>query len=103
MVPWEIQLISNDLYSKVLISVSSTSILTPYIIFNSDMHVISLEKMFRGENPTHADAGFNKFFNTLKSKVNKTEVRFHSPSSIDELEHVLRYIKLIQRRNRSDV
>lgn len=97
VVPWEIQLLANDLRSKVLISVSSTSILTPYIIFDSDMHVISLEKMFRGENRTHADAGFKKFFNGLKNKINENAVHFHSPASFEEFTEVLRYIRLTQR------
>lgn len=97
VVPWEIQLLANDLRSKVLISVSSTSILTPYIIFQSDMHVVSLEKMFVGENPTHADAGFTTLMNRLRNQVNENTVRFHNPTSVDELKHVLRYITLCQR------
>lgn len=99
VVPWEIQLLANDLSSKVLISVSSTSILTPYIIFNSDMHVISLEKMFIGENPTHKDAAFNQFFATLKAKINEQNVRFHTPSSADELTEVIRYISFLRLTN----
>lgn len=95
VVPWEIQLLANDLRSKVLISVSSTSILTPYIIFNSNMHVISLEKMFIGENPTHKDAAFNAFFAKLKAKINEQNVRFHTPSSVDELTETIRYISLM--------
>lgn len=95
VVPWEIQLLSNDLQGKVLLSVSSTSILTPYIIFNSNMHVISLEKMFIGENPTHKDAAFSTFFSRLKDWVNEKEVRFHTPSSMDELIETLRYISMM--------
>ena len=95
VVPWEIQLLSNDLQGKVLLSVSSTSILTPNIIFNSNMHVISLEKMFIGEHPTHKDAAFSTFFSRLKDWVNEKEVRFHTPSSMDELIETLRYISMM--------
>ena len=102
VVPWEIQLLANDLRSKVLISVSSTSILTPYIIFDSDMHVISLEKMFVGENPTHKDAAFSTFFKKLKTKINEKEIRFHTPSSFDELREVIRYISLLQYNERGE-
>lgn len=94
VVPWEIQLLANDLSKKVLISVSSTSILTPYIIFDSDMHVISLEKMFIGENPTHKDRAFSAFFEKLKAKINAEGVYFHTPRSLDELKEVMRYIKV---------
>ncbi len=94
VVPWEIQLLANGLRDKVLISVSSTSLLTPYIIFESDMHVVSLERMFVGENRTHADAGFSIFFDKLKKKINEKEALFHTPASVDELIHVLKYIKM---------
>ncbi len=98
VVPWEIQLLSNDLTDKVLISISSTSILSPYIIFDSDMHVISLEKMFMGENPVHSDRGFRTFFNKLINKVNGgKEVRFHTPGSVEELKEVVRYIRFTQQ------
>lgn len=96
VVPWEIQLLCNDLRHKVLISVSSTSILTPFIIFNSDMHVISLEKMFIGDNPTHKDVAFGSFFNSIKAKINEESVRFHTPSSMEELREVLRYIQMLR-------
>lgn len=43
-VPWEVQMLGGDIRRKVLISVTSTSILTPYVIFDSDIHVISLKK-----------------------------------------------------------
>lgn len=96
VVPWEIQLLANDLRTKVLISVSSTSILTPFIIFNSDMHVISLEKMFIGENPAHKDAAFRTYFEKVKKKINQDSVHFHTPETLDEFKEVLRYIKICQ-------
>ncbi len=99
VVPWEIQLLANDLSHKVLVSVSSTSILTPYIIFDADMHVISLEKMFIGENPTHADRAFDSFFTNLKNKINMNGVRFHTPANEDELERTLKYIAMLQQES----
>lgn len=95
VVPWEIQLLANDYRSKVLISVSSTAALTPYIIFDTDMHVISLEKLFVGENPTHKDAAFRSFFEWLKKQINEEKIRFHSPATVDELLEVIRYLKLL--------
>lgn len=99
VIPWEMQLLENDLRLKVLVSVSSTSILTPFIIFNSDMHVVSLEKMFVGDNPVHKDAAFRTFFDKMVKKINQDTVHFHMPSSIGELKEVLRYIKLVQTVN----
>lgn len=98
-VPWEIQLLSNNPSSKVFISVFSTSILTPYIIFDSDMHVISLERLFFGDNYTHSDVSFGKFLSNIQQMINRSEVHFHLPTSIDELKEVLQYIKLEQQLN----
>lgn len=95
VVPWEIQLLANDLRRKVLVSVSSTAILTPFIIFRSDMHVISLEKMFAGINPAHTDAAFAAFFADVTRQVNRYEVHYHTPSSVEELRQVLTYISLL--------
>ncbi len=96
VVPWEIQLLANDMFAKVLISVSSTAMLTPYLIFNSDMHVISLEKMCIGDTNVRLDAKYGQFFNSMIKKANENEVHVHTPSTMEELKDVLRYIKLVQ-------
>lgn len=96
VVPWEIQLLANDMNDKFLVSVSSTSILTPYMIFNSPIHVISLENMFFGDNPTHGDKAYNNFISSLKNKVNEKEIHIHAPHNADELLETIRYIRLKQ-------
>ncbi len=98
-VPWEIQLLTDSAEDKVLISVSSTSILTPYIVFHSDVHVISLMKMYYGQNPFYSDAGFQVFFYKLFQKMNQDKVRFHMPASMEELAETLRYIKMVTRKS----
>lgn len=95
VVPWEVQLLANNLNKKVFISVSSTSIFTPYMIFESDMHVISLENMFVGFNPTHADHAYTAFIGKLRDMVNKQEIHIHRPKTIQELKETLRYIRVV--------
>lgn len=95
-VPWEVSLISADYSKKVLVSVSSTSLLTPVLIFDFPFHVISLEKMFRGENPTHKDRAFKSFMAKFRALANKDSVRFHTPTDTDELRDVISYLELVQ-------
>lgn len=95
IVPWEIQLLSNDLTGKVLISVSSTSIMSPFFIFGARMHIISLERMFVGDNPLHADKPFTTYFNKFIESANEKDTIVHLPRNVVELKETLRYIKLL--------
>lgn len=90
-VPWEVQLLANDANVKVLISVTSTAILTPFTIFDRNTHIISLEKMFKWPVPLHNDSGFYDYLKKLLNKMNEKEVHFHMPSSMEELKEVLLY------------
>lgn len=93
-VPWEVQLLNGGIGSKVLISVTSTSIFTPYIIFDQNIHVISLEKLFRWEVSLHKDKAFGEYMKKLREQMNSEKVRFHKPSSIMELREILRFIRI---------
>ena len=95
VVPWEVQMLDGDYSRKVLLSVSSTSLLTPSLIFDYPYHVISLEKMFRGSNPTHNDAMFKSFMQKFSSFANKDVVRFHTPANKEELRDAIAYLNLI--------
>lgn len=96
VVPWEVQLLINDYSHKVLISVSSTSLLTPVMIFDYPFHVISLEKMFKGVNPTHSDVAFKRFMGKFRGAANKTNIRFHTPENVEELQDVITYLGMVQ-------
>lgn len=91
--PWEAQLLNSDISDKVLISVSSTAIFTPYIIFGMDIAVVSLEKLFYWPVPLHKDKGFDKYFDLLYKSINKDRVRFYMPSTIDELREILLFLQ----------
>lgn len=94
-VPWEVQLLGGDYSEKVLVSVSSTALLTPVMIFDAPGHVVSLEKMFRGNNPTHSDAAFQVFMDKFRALANSGSVRFHTPESFGELRDVLLYLNVV--------
>lgn len=96
-VPWEIQLLNNDVRSKTLVSISSTAILSPYTIFGMDIHVISLDKMYEGTAIVYTKEGMKNFVDKLMKKINANKVYFHTPRTSDEIEEVVRYLKLIKK------
>lgn len=98
VVPWEAQLLGNDISKKILISFSSTSSLSPFIIFDMDMHIISLKNMLISHNPLIIDTGFEDFFHSMIKKINNKKVRIHMPNNIDEFAEVIRYIGFLERK-----
>ena len=91
--PWECQLLNSTVEKKILISVTSTAILTPYIIFNKNINVVSLEKLYKWEVPLHTDEGFQKCLDRIKKNMNENGVYLHMPSSLEELRELLLYMK----------
>lgn len=96
-VPWELQLMTSDVSKKLLISVTSTAVLTPYIIFDSNVHVLSLKNLLVGQSLAHLDVGFETFFRKVTKKINKEEVFFHMPNSEEELLESVRYFTLVNK------
>ena len=89
VVPWEIQLMAHDYTRKIFVSVTSTSVMTPYIIFDIPIHVVSLEKIFVGEHKAHTDSGYMRFIESFRYMVNKNGVHWYVPQDIEELKSTL--------------
>ena len=89
VVPWEIQLMAHDYTRKIFVSVTSTSVMTPFIIFDSPIHVVSLEKIFVGEHIACNDSGYKRFIKSFRDMVNKDEVHWYVPQDIEELKSTL--------------
>lgn len=96
MVPWEAIMTAIDINNKILVSIFSTSIVTPKIMQNKEPMVICLAKVFEKElKLTLPKDRYNdidnliNFFSYIKSTYNDPN-RFMIPSSIDELEHIIK-------------
>jgi hypothetical protein len=96
-VPWEVQLLAEGIGSRTLISVFSTAMYTPFLIFDTPVHVISLMKLYKGQNPLQTDVGFQRFFAKLTQKVNESKVYLHMPETFEELKETLRFVALEKR------
>ena len=62
-IPWEVIALNKDLTDKVLISISSTSILNPKSILDIDVRVVSIVKCLKNKPKLIND----EFYNTLMS------------------------------------
>lgn len=94
--PWEIQLMTENVGSKVFISVSSTAALSLYTIFGIKTHVISLEKMYVGIAFLNSTPGFATYMEKVTKCMNSDKVFFHTPATKEELYETIRYIKMEQ-------
>lgn len=76
-VPWEIIQLNFDMSNKVLITVNSTSVLTPKMIFNEEPYVILIGKALKNENPNL------KFWNNnLDRMIFKFRCAYKKPEKI---------------------
>jgi hypothetical protein len=93
--PWEAVFLSIDINNKILISISSTSLVTPKIMQNKEPIVICLVKIFRKflkqllPSSSHKEIdNIIDFFYYIKTTYNEPE-RFKIPNSVQELNKIL--------------
>lgn len=93
-IPWELSVLSADLSSKVLISISSNTIWTPYIIANRISRSISLlNTMVLSKRPHARQKEFFTLMKKVQAAINQNEIMFHIPNSISELKYIIQYIE----------
>jgi hypothetical protein len=97
-IPWEAISLSIDLGNKVLVSITSTSIVTPKIMLNKEPIVICLIKIFKEYITPFMTADGKKeidniisFFHHIKKMYNDPS-RFKIPNTINELERIIEEI-----------
>lgn len=94
--PWEVQLLEEGFSRKTLVSVTSTALYSPFLVYGANMHVISLERMYKGENPELRDSGFVRFMGKVRAMIDADGIRVHRPRNVNELRDVLRYISFVR-------
>lgn len=95
-IPWEVQLLDEGFSSKTLVSVTSSALYSPFLVYGANMHVISLERMYKGENPELNDAGFVQFMSKVRALIDADGIRVHRPRNVDELRDTLRYVSFVR-------
>lgn len=93
-VPWEIVVLSAELNNKVLISVSSASLLTPNIVYGKKAYSIYLWDVMKLSRRRHIClTNFPTYIEKALSWVNEKEKMCFIPQNMNELEIILEYLE----------
>lgn len=92
--PWEIFVLSDEIEGKILVTVSSNTVLNPSILFDKDMPaVFLLNSMLLSKRPTMRNPNFKKFFKKAMELINSRQKMFFCPNGIGELDAVIEYLE----------
>lgn len=85
-VPWEIFVLSAQMSGKVLVSVSSNTLINPYIVFNKPVYAIYLKDIMKLSKRAHVrNPSYCKFFGKTVRLLNENEKRVFCPQSLEQL------------------
>lgn len=97
--PWEIIQLYHDFEDKLLVTINSTTVLTPKLLFNKEPYIILLAKLIKNENlcdqnlwDEKSETFFTSFFDMYKNK-NKVFI----PNNFKELYNILEEVKKKQQ------
>lgn len=93
-VPWELIALSSKIENKVLMSISSNAIWTPWIITGKACRSVSLLNVMKLSKKNHArTCEYQMLLCKIQNMINQDETFFYRPSSLLELKNVIRYIE----------
>lgn len=84
--PWELSLINKEMHDKVLITIRSTSVITPYTLFGQRSKVICLLDMVKGSDVIEWNI---KYKRKLRSVFNQDEKLIAFPKDMAQLKEYL--------------
>lgn len=99
-VPWEITLMDEDITDKILFTVSSNASITSKLIFEKNMNVIMLYRMFTGRTWLMGNANFSLYHEKSIKEFNKERKNIYCPHSFDEIGEILKYIEGVEKIER---
>ena len=93
-IPWEVFVLSAGIESKVLVTVSSNTLLNPSILFDKDVPALFLmNAMMLSKRPVLNLPVYRSFFEKALSYMNSKHKMAFCPNSIDELDAVIEYLE----------
>lgn len=96
-VPWEIMLMDHEITNKILFTISSNASITSKLIFEKNMNVIMLYRMFLGKTWLMGNANFKEYHEKSIKQFNKDRKNIYCPNSMDEIKEILKYIEGVGR------
>jgi len=92
--PWEMAALLPGLENKVLLSISSTALISPYLACGSKAKAVSLFDLMPLSRRVKTGVGeYRRFLNGLRAEMNREKATLFCPKSMAELRMVLRYIE----------
>ncbi len=93
-IPWEIFALSSEIENKILVSVSSNTLLNQSIIFDKDVPaVFLLDSMILSKRPVMRNPIYKTFFEKALTFTNSEKKLIFCPNSIAELDTVIEYLE----------
>lgn len=99
-VPWEITLMDEDITDKILFTISSNASITSKLIFEKNMNVVMLYRMFTGKTWLMGNANFSLYHERSLKEFNKDRKNIYCPYSFDEMKEILKYIEGVSKIER---
>ena len=93
-VPWEMFVLSAEMQNKVLISVSSNTLINPYIVFNKSVSAVFLWKVMKLSQRAHVrNPAYRSFFGKTMNLLNANEKKMFCPNTIHQLFAIIDYLE----------
>lgn len=90
--PWEVICMNSDISGKTLISLNSTSLFTPKLLFDIEPRVVFLFNIPEVKEFYSASEQFHDFVKRFKS-IYRDTTRVFIPTSVDELNEIMQIVE----------
>lgn len=86
-VPWEVITINESFDDKVLVTITSSTVFTPILLYDAKCKIISLYKLLEGYNPMFDNSNTEEYLIKAKGKF---QDQMLIPDSMEELFKIIR-------------
>ena len=92
--PWETVCMNPEIENKVLLSISSNSLVTPWSVGGKKPFAVYLWKIMKLSRRHHVrEVGFTKFISLIEKQMNYFDKRMFCPDTMAELIEIIKYIR----------
>lgn len=95
-IPWEMFVLDANIEDKVLISVSSNTIINPKIVFDKNVNALYLWKVMKLSKRWHVtQSSYQTFLKKTMQMLNEEETRLFCPGTVSELDTIIDYLERV--------
>lgn len=99
-VPWEVMILENieEIKNKVVCSVFSQSLFSPYDVFNIEAKSIMLLKLLRHHVFFYEKKEWKQYISETEREINREILQMYTPENEDELGSIVKFLLLDGRK-----